>query len=394
MITKIFQEGINQLFIKTELGIYVKDPNFDIKRNRIAAEILQMMIQSGIGNDDLIDGLITFLLGTQNKNGSWNEIHLNYNEESALITSFVADALLTAYHKKKKENVKKPIEKAKDYILSQNKSNGFFLKSKKFTADHLNVDASCGAFLAAYGTILDDMKCLKISLKTAHHIIDNQFENGVYPYAIDRGSYTHIQNVACCHYQAVTLYYLAKIDEYLKNENIKNSMLKGTDWLLANQKDNGYFDWSTSGLLFSYYLNGAYAFSAATYIYASRWKESYQENAKKSLDVLLKNYNGLILRWEKGRWINFPNDIITSFKTANMGNYSLKHQLFRLAYASYRQFSRRNIKNTPKNDLLFNLLSTLFNISYTTVEPSGNFYDVFMTSECIDCLSKSVEWIK
>ena len=42
----------------------------------------------------------------------------------------------------------------------------------------------------------------------------------------------------------------------------------------------------------------------------------------------------------------------------------------------------------------FEALSRLLGIRSSTVEPSKNFPDLFMTSEMLDCLSQSMIWRK
>ncbi len=76
------------------------------------------------------------------------------------------------------------MEKAKSYVMSM-ENNSFFLKSEGFTADHMNVDATCGAFLANYGKKFSDKECLETAEKVAMHIINSQFEMDRFPYTIN-----------------------------------------------------------------------------------------------------------------------------------------------------------------------------------------------------------------
>ena len=46
---------------------------------------------------DHIEKLLNWLLDKQNSDGSWNEVHVNYNHPSALITSIVGEALVDGY---------------------------------------------------------------------------------------------------------------------------------------------------------------------------------------------------------------------------------------------------------------------------------------------------------
>lgn len=387
ILTKVYTEGIKPLIIGKENIAYIKDPVFGLIRNRVVAEILKALLRINIEPDkDLIKKLINFILINQNKDGSWNEIHPNYNQPSSLITSIVGEALLQLNEREKEKRLEDAVHKAKEYILSQKRVDGILIKSKEYTADHLNVDATCGAFLSYYGVFFNDKQCKNISRQIARHIFECQFPDGSYPYTTDRGSYSYVLNVPCIHYQGVTLYYLIKIYNFLPEEFIKVSILNGCKWLVSVQKDNGRFDWSKSGLMFAYYLTGAYAFSAASLIYASRWDNKFLESGYKSINVLQNNYNSLFLRWERDNWKSFIPSIYTTFKTSNMGVFPIKQKLFRFGYGFYRQMARRRF-SFDIDDKFFNEIVKTLKIKTSTIESFSNYPDLFMTSEIFDSLS-------
>lgn len=387
LIDTVFTNGIRPLIVEKENYAYLHDPVFDVKRNRVVAETLKAIVHSNLKIDKRVIGkFIHFLERNQNKDGSWNEIHPSYNQPSALITSIVGEALLVINKEHSDKKLEKMIHDAAEFVLSQEKSSGFFLKSKKYDADHLNVDAACGAFLASYGKMFSDETALKSAKQSAKHICDNQFSNGSYPYTIDKGSYQQLLNVPCIHYQGVTLYYLSKINEVLKERWLEESMKRGVEWLVGVQRADGRFDWSKSGLMFAYYLTGAYAFAFSSFMYASRWDDKYQENARLCLGLLKKNRNDLFLRWEKNLLITLPFEVPATLKTALIGKYSTKHNMFRFGYGMYRQMARRRY-STDVDDKLFKSLTKLFNVKTSTVESFSNYPDLFMTSEIMDCLS-------
>lgn len=387
LIQTVYQKGIKPLLNQEENFFSIPDPFFQIKRNRVTAEIMQAMIQAKIGSQEEIIGLSQFLLNSQQKNGSWHEIHPNYNEPSALVTSFVGDALLSLYQKKKSTELFNAINKAKEYVLSQEQKPGYFLKSTKYTADHLNVDSSCAAFLANYSKTFDDSASLSIAEETAKHIINHQWKNGVYPYTIDKGNYKNVKNLPCMHYQAVTLYYLIKIQKVIQDEWLQQSILKGAQWLKLNQKKTGSFHWEKSGLLFAYYLTGSYAFATNAFHYLSKYDKQFQENAYLSIKKLKEQQkNGLFLRWQQDKFITLPLDLLFSFETALIGKDTITNFFFRYAYASYRQIARRRIKKDIDKEL-FNTITKLFNIKTSTIEPFNNYSDIFMSSEIINSLS-------
>ena len=343
-----------------------------------------------MGKDEsLVKKIIRFIIREQDNSGSWNEIHPNYNQPSALITSIIGESLILGSDLFSHSKLEESINLAKDYVISQ-ENNGIFLKSETYTADHLNVDATCGAFIAKYGKKYDDTDCIDIAIRTAKHICNNQSPDGYFPYTTTKGNYSHNLDIPCVHYQGVTLYYLTKIHEVIKEEWLKDALIKGCEWLSDAQKGNGKFKWSKSGLIFAYYLSGAYAFAFSSFRYASNWDKKYLENAIKSLDILKDNTHGVILRWENDNWLSLPSSIPTSLSTAFLGDYPYNYKLFRLGYGCYRQVARRRFSEEV-DEKMFKILVNILNLDVSTVESFSNYPDMFMTSEVLDCLSYSLQ---
>lgn len=387
LINQIYYNGIKPLIEEKEKYAYIRDPIFDILRNRVVAEVVKAMLRVKFeSNEEIISKLCNFLKKNQNKDGSWNEIHPNYNQPSALITSIVGESLLMEYIKNPSNDLERSIRNASRFVLSQERSPGYFRKSMHISADHLNVDATCGAFLASYGKEFSEEKTIEIAKKTAQHIQDHQFSDGSFPYTVEKGNYPYLFDVPCIHYQGVTLYYLSKINEEIKEEMLKNCIQTGAKWLSDVQMADGKFDWSKSGLMFSYYLSGAYAFAFSSLIYTSQWDKKYLEKANLCLDMLKGNINDLVLRWEKDTWGTFPSAINDSLKTALLGNYPFKQRIFRFGYGIYRQTARRRF-SYKINKKFFKNLSSMLNIESSTIEPLNNYPDLFMSSEALDCLS-------
>lgn len=394
LVTRIFQNGIVPcLKIEGETACTV-DPVYGISRNRVNAELAKALIRiNGINGDnytEIIEKLLNWNLEKQNPDGSWNEVHVKYNHPSALITSIVGEAFVDGYLLLKDESFEKAALRARDFVLASQFSPGYFKKSSIYVADHLNVDATCGAFLAKYGKVFSDQQCLDSARITAEHICKYQFSDGAFPYTNEnKGNYQYCLDIPCIHYQGVTLYYLLKIIDSLENDWLDAEFEKGVKWLAAVQFPDGKFDWSKSGLMFAYYLSGAYAFATPCFIYGTKWSSGYSENAEKALKVLESNVKDIVNRWESGPMLSFPASVFTALNTANIGNYPVSHRLFRFGYGMYRQFSRRRFSNSV-NSKLFNILSYIMCINTSTIEPDNNFPDLFMTSEVLDCLSYSI----
>jgi len=394
LVSKIIQNGILPNLKVEGSFAYTVDPVYGISRNRVSAECAKTLIRiNGLEGHDytgLVEKLLNWLLEKQNPDGSWNEVHVKYNHPSALITSIVGEALVDGFLLLKDERFEKAAFRAKDFVLANQFSPGYFKKSSIYVADHLNVDATCGAFLAKYGKVFSDQECLDTARTTAEHICRYQFSDGAFPYTNEnKGNYQYCLNVPCVHYQGVTLYYLLKIIDFLDSEWLDPEFEKGVKWLAAVQFPDGKFDWSKSGLMFAYYLSGAYAFAVPCFMYGTKWNSAYSENAEKALKVLDANVKDIVNRWESGSMLGFPASVFTAINTANIGNYPVSHRLFRFGYGMYRQFARRRFSNSV-NPKLFNILSDIMNINTSTVEPDNNFPDLFMTSEVLDCLSYSI----
>jgi hypothetical protein len=390
LANQIYYDGVKPLIVEKENYAYIRDPIFEIKRNRVVAEVVKAMIRLKLEPDgNLIEKLCNFLIKNQNKDGSWNEIHKNYNQSSALVTSIVGEALLMNYQQSQNNELERYIHHTSSFVLSREKSTGYFIKSTQITADHLNVDATCGAFLALYGQEFSEENTIDIARKAAKHICEYQFSDGSFPYTVNKGNYAYKFDVPCIHYQGVTLFYLSKLNEVIKEEWLKNCLRNGAQWLSNTQKDDGRFDWSKSGLMFAYYLSGAYAFAFSSFLYTSKWDKKYLENASLCLDRLKRNIHNLVFRWEGESWKTFPQSIQGVLKTALLGNYPLRHKVFRFAYGEYREIARRRFSDRI-DEKFFKNLTNLLNVESSTIEPFNNYPDLFMTSEILDCLGYSL----
>jgi hypothetical protein len=371
---------VEKYTIKGERGSYILDPVFGIVRNRVNTEVAKTYFRTHYPEKGI--QLMKYVQSEQADDGSWNEIHPHYNQKSALVTSFIGSGLVIAYPFYQQDT---SLEKAKNFVLQNEMKSGYFKKSRTFTADHLNVDASCGAFLAEYGDLFSDTNAIHAARRAAEHVCRFQ-KKGWFPYTIDKGNYPYTYNIPCIHYQGVTLYYLLKIQKIIDEPWLKKSIDSGTAWLASVQFEDGSFDWSKSGLMFSYYLSGAYAFAFAVFTAVSLLDNRYSDNAQGCLNTLEKNMNSISLRWETDTVSSLLMPEFTTLRSMGLGEFPLSHRIFRLGYGSYRQVGRRRIKSGI-NDTVFHTLCGLLHITPSTIEPMNNYPDLFMTSEILDCLS-------
>ncbi|MFW6048438.1 MAG: hypothetical protein ACOC87_04015 [Candidatus Natronoplasma sp.] len=382
-IISTLDSKIHECIIEEEQRAYLYDPYFDIVRNRVNAEYCKGLLKMG-EKKDLVGKIIEYLLDSQNEDGSWNEIHANYNEPSSLVTSIVGDALIEWYKLDEDKSVREAIDSAKNYVLSNRGGAGYFFKSKKYLQDHLNVDATCADFLSSYSECFSDMEAREASLSTLEHVKYNQLENGVFPYRVGSENGFNSMNVPCIHYQGVTLYYLHKT---IRNLGMKdfNWLVRATGWLADSQRSDGKFDWSRSSLMFAYRLTGAYAFAFASYQLIE--KDKYLGKAELCLKELDAQMDDLILRWERGENSEILSSLISVLVSSNRGNKDLVDFLYKVGYGYYREFSRNRFTENPREDMFFSKLNDILSLNSSTIEPSKNYPDLFMTTECFDCLS-------
>lgn len=362
---------------------YVYDPYFRLKRCRVTAEVCKAMIRAG-SRPEMAGRMIRWLASRQNPDGSWNELHPRYSRPSALATSFVGEAfLLKQAADGLSSDQERRLHDAARYVQASETTPGRFRKSEKYLADYLNVDASCGAFLAQYGHAFDDRDSLEAARRAALNCIAHQTADGAYPYTTAEGGAPerYPLNVPCIHYQGVTIYYLAKIQEQIHEEKLDASLRRAVGWLKEAQRPDGRFDWSKSGLMFAYYLSGAYGFGAASFRYAG-----LRESEEAAMGQLACNIDGIAYRWERAPLVTFPLDLGTTLRSALIGDYPATHRLFRLGYGAWRQAARRRLSPGIR-DAAFKAVASALKLDTSTVEPSANYPDLFMTSEILDCIS-------
>lgn len=393
-ISQIVEDGIMPNLVVEDTVAYTVDPVYGITRDRVNAEFAKTLIRingiNGNNHTDVVNKILNRLVQKQSADGSWNEVHVKYNQSSALITAIVGEALLDGYDVLGRDDIENSIHRAKDFVLQNEVTSGYFKKSSIYVADHLNVDATCGAFLAKYGRVFSDDECLEAAERTARHICDYQFPDGAFPYTNEvNGNYQYSMQIPCIHYQGVTIYYLLKINDVLGMDWIDPYLKNGLEWLASVQNTDGRFNWSKSGLMFAYYLSGAYAFAIPSFMHGCKWDAAYKDNAYRAMGVLDANVDGVANRWERASLLSLPFSVFSTFQTASIGNYPLKHWIYRFGYGMYRQAARRRFAETV-NPRVFNLLSSVLGINASTIEPDNNFPDLFMTSEILDCLSYSL----
>jgi hypothetical protein len=166
---------------------HVYDPYFDLKRCRVTAEVCKAMLRAGRGSETT-DGMIRWLASRQNPDGSWNELHPRYSRPSALATAFGGEAFLLEKAASGLTGEQEArLKKAARYVRGAETAPGRFRKSEKYLSDYLNVDASCGAFLARYGHDCGDAASLEAATRAALNCVAFQAPDGAYPYTTAEG---------------------------------------------------------------------------------------------------------------------------------------------------------------------------------------------------------------
>ena len=100
-ISQVIEKGIMPNLVMKDSVAYTVDPVYEIKRDRVNAECVKAMVRvnniNGKDYTDIIEKILNRLVQKQNTDGSWNEVHVKYDQPSALITSIVGEALLDGF---------------------------------------------------------------------------------------------------------------------------------------------------------------------------------------------------------------------------------------------------------------------------------------------------------
>ena len=382
----------------TDEEAFVNDKVTKVIRTRVTAEICSTLVKLHslkiLENKMLIQKMSRWLIDNQNSNGSWNEAHINYNQPSTVFTSVCALSLLEVSESFPEFNINEEIfDKAAKFILDQEIDFGAYKKSEHVHADILNADAMAAAFLLKFGSKSSTEKYTKAGKRAIANICLQQFSNGAYPYSGPKRAYPYKYHffIPCIHYQAVTLYYLIKSAFYIKSDRLEQSILSGVEWLVKNQKEDGYFEWKNSGLNFALYLSATYAFVLPIYQNLLSNNTNATKLMKESLSVLKEQiFDNILLRWEKGNSKSVIVGFFEAGKGGSIGEYPKLFKLMRTLHRLHREISRTKVSS---NLIPSKLISrpTGYSAYLGTVESSTNHPDLYMTSEALDALSTSLQ---
>ena len=397
-VTKKLLDGVMEQVTITDEEAFVNDKVTKVIRTRVTAEICSTLVKLHslkiLENKMLIQKMSRWLIDNQNSNGSWNEAHINYNQPSTVFTSVCALSLLEVSESFPEFNINEEIfDKAAKFILDQEIDFGAYKKSEHVHADILNADAMAAAFLLKFGSKSSTEKYTKAGKRAIANICLQQFSNGAYPYSGPKRAYPYKYHffIPCIHYQAVTLYYLIKSAFYIKSDRLEQSILSGVEWLVKNQKENGYFEWKNSGLNFALYLSATYAFVLPIYQNLLSNNTNATKLMKESLSVLKEQiFDNILLRWEKGNSKSVIVGFFEAGKGGSIGEYPILFKLMRTLHRLHREISRTKVSS---NLIPSKLISrpTGYSAYLGTVESSTNHPDLYMTSEALDALSTSLQ---
>lgn len=397
-VTKKLLDGVMEQVTITDEEAFVNDKVTKVIRTRVTAEICSTLVKLHslkiLENKMLIQKMSRWLIDNQNSNGSWNEAHINYNQPSTVFTSVCALSLLEVSESFPEFNINEEIfHKAAKFILDQEIDFGAYKKSEHVHADILNADAMAAAFLLKFGSKSSTEKYTKAGKRAIANICLQQFSNGAYPYSGPKRAYPYKYHffIPCIHYQAVTLYYLIKSAFYIKSDRLEQSILSGVEWLVKNQKEDGYFEWKNSGLNFALYLSATYAFVLPIYQNLLSNNTNATKLMKESLSVLKEQiFDNILLRWEKGNSKSVIVGFFEAGKGGSIGEYPILFKLMRTLHRLHREISRMKVSS---NLIPSKLISrpTGYSAYLGTVESSTNHPDLYMTSEALDALSTSLQ---
>ena len=397
-VTKKLLDGVMEQVTITDEEAFVNDKVTKVIRTRVTAEICSTLVKLHslkiLENKMLIQKMSRWLIDNQNSNGSWNEAHINYNQPSTVFTSVCALSLLEVSESFPEFNINEEIfDKAAKFILDQEIDFGAYKKSEHVHADILNADAMAAAFLLKFGSKSSTEKYTKAGKRAIANICLQQFSNGAYPYSGPKRAYPYKYHffIPCIHYQAVTLYYLIKSAFYIKSDRLEQSILSGVEWLVKNQKEDGYFEWKNSGLNFALYLSATYAFVLPIYQNLLSNNTNATKLMKESLNVLKEQiFDNILLRWEKGNSKSVIVGFFEAGKGGSIGEYPILFKLMRTLHRLHREISRTKVSS---NLIPSKLISrpTGYSAYLGTVESSTNHPDLYMTSEALDALSTSLQ---
>ena len=397
-VTRKLLDGVMEQVTITDEEAFVNDKVTKVIRTRVTAEICSTLVKLHslkiLDNKMLIQKMSKWLIDNQNSNGSWNEAHINYNQPSTVFTSVCALSLLEVSESFPEFNINEEIfDKAAKFILDQEIDFGAYKKSEHVHADILNADAMAAAFLLKFGSKSSTEKYTKAGKRAIANICLQQFSNGAYPYSGPKRAYPYKYHffIPCIHYQAVTLYYLIKSAFYIKSDRLEQSILSGVEWLVKNQKEDGYFEWKNSGLNFALYLSATYAFVLPIYQNLLSNNTNATKLMKESLSVLKEQiFDNILLRWEKGNSKSVIVGFFEAGKGGSIGEYPILFKLMRTLHRLHREISRTKVSS---NLIPSKLISrpTGYSAYLGTVESSTNHPDLYMTSEALDALSTSLQ---
>lgn len=374
---------------------YIEDRVSKIRRSRVNAEFCSTLVNlhnNGLENYyNIIEKLAKGIVLDQNKDGSWNEKHLNYDNPSSVFTSICALSLLDVKETFPEMSIEDNVfENAARFLIRQEISSGHFRKSEQYHADVLNADAMVAAFLVRIGTKYHNDDYIKAGERALLNVCKQQFTDGGFPYGgpTKAHPYKYHLHVPCIHYQTVTLYYLMKSLPLAKSDWLTNSINQGIKWLLQNQVVNGTFSWKKSGLNFALYLTATYALSVPLYLRYITIDNRAQRMIIKCIDILEKQIvNDILLRWEKGSFGSVLKGILDAPIGGFIGEYPLSFKILRSLHRIHREIARSEISENITASKLVNRTAGGYSSIMSTVESSTNYPDMYMTTEALEALS-------
>ncbi|MFX0022747.1 MAG: hypothetical protein ACFE9S_10495 [Candidatus Hermodarchaeota archaeon] len=353
--------GLNSMLSnKSNIGI---DPNVSKDKNpQILANIIEIScLDSNLIKQSLFIELINNLISLQQNSGSWIEIHRNYYQPSALITSICVISLEKALHlinsnlieiqnyQAIRSEIDESIRKGQMYVKKQFRGHSI-KKSELIRLKILNVNAIASNALPEVAPSL--LKGISLYQK----------KNGAIPYSdpIRKHPFDYPLNFFSIFYHCLTLYYISQLikkPHFSSEEWMIHSYKLGLNRLRSVIKKSGDIKWIESRFPHADYQNNTYAF-----ILRLLFLELSQIQKNNLYKRLVKNISnvGLSYTYEIGKKHTLIFRLFFSIRYLFGDRLKIKDRVKRVLHSCYQEYARTFPTQKIHPSILYRLTKNSF----------------------------------